>query len=359
MSVKCERNCKSKDCKGVCQISQLVINADGKCVCFKPAPEYEPIRADNVVIFDKAGIPSIMVRFSRVTDKELFDGSDKVFPAFIIGGQVYDEIYISKYPNTIINGKAYSLPYQKPATNVTYTDAEEACFSKGEGWHLWTAAERGLLANICKKNDVFPHGNTNYGKWHGDEKEKGETYGYGRTLTGTGPATWNHDYTVFGVSDLCGNIYEWFRGLRLMNGVLQAPENNDAAMDIDLSEDSDKWKPLLADNGKIIRMDCTDGDVRFTTDEDISEDYNGCEWQDVVMDIEVTEQMKELALYPGEPNAYLYVDTEGERLPLCGGRWAYAAGAGVFGVDLHAARSNSHDLIGFRSAFYRKLDTEN
>lgn len=55
------------------------------------------VEHDVVAIYDNAGIPSIMHRFRRVTNKELFGGSDAVHPAFIIGGEVYDEIYISVY----------------------------------------------------------------------------------------------------------------------------------------------------------------------------------------------------------------------------------------------------------------------
>lgn len=53
---------------------------------------------DVVAIYDNAGIPSIMHRFRRMNDKDLFHGGkDKPHPAFIIGGEVYDEIYISVY----------------------------------------------------------------------------------------------------------------------------------------------------------------------------------------------------------------------------------------------------------------------
>lgn len=48
---------------------------------------------DNVVIYDDAGLPSVMVKISRPKDTE------KIHPMFIIGGEVYDEIYISKYKN--------------------------------------------------------------------------------------------------------------------------------------------------------------------------------------------------------------------------------------------------------------------
>ena len=87
-------------------------------------------------------------------------------------------------------------------------------------------------------------------------------------------------------------------------------------------------------------------------------DYDGCEWGDAEFEFGITEQMKELALYPGEPKAYLYADTEGERLPVAGGNWAGGAYAGVFNLDLNIARSYSGSAFGFRSAFYGKLDSE-
>ena len=83
------------------------------------------VEHDVVAIYDNAGIPSIMHRFRRVTNKELFGGSDAVHPAFIIGGEVYDEIYISVYENTMINGKPYSLPLQEPVTNITMKSQEK------------------------------------------------------------------------------------------------------------------------------------------------------------------------------------------------------------------------------------------
>ena len=87
-------------------------------------------------------------------------------------------------------------------------------------------------------------------------------------------------------------------------------------------------------------------------------DYDGCEWGDAEFEFDATEQMKELALYPGEPEAYLYADTEGERLPIAGGLWDNGARAGVFYLYLSSARSGSAGHLGFRSAFYGKLDSE-
>lgn len=318
-----------------------------------PAP-VDGVKEETVVIYDNAGIPSIMRKFSRVTNAELFGGTDKPHPAFVIGGEVYDEIYISVYPNCEINGKPYSLPFQKLWTNITNDDAAKACFSKGEGWHLMTTAEWGLIANISLKNDTLPHGNTNCGKYHADESEKGVAYDNYRTLAGSGPATWTHNHKPDGVHDLCGNVWEMVRGLRIKDGMLQAAKNNDAAMDIDLSEASGDWLPIVDSERNAIYASVSDGDITLTTDEDISQDYDGCEWGDVNMDCE-SEQLKELALYSGENNAYLYIDsTDGERFPFRGGNWSSGTGAGVFSASLNASRAYTGTYVGFRSAYYKK-----
>ena len=312
------------------------------------------VKCDVVAIYDNAGIPSFMYRFTRVSNKELFGGSDKPHPAFVIGDELYDEVFVSVYENCEINGKPYSLPYQKPWTNITNDEAARACFSKGEGWHLITAPEWGLLANTSLKNGTLPHGNTNGGKYHADPTEHGKTYdGGSKTLTGSGPATWTHNHTPEGVHDLCGNIWEMVRGLRIKNGMLQRAKDNDAALDIDLTTEGDGWENILDDSGKPIRVS-VDGSITLTTDADIEQDYTGDCWEDVNMDCE-SEQLKELALYAGEPKAYCYVDsTEGEYFPIRGGYWSHGANAGVFSTYLANPRSRSNTNIGFRSAYFKK-----
>lgn len=313
------------------------------------------VKHEVVAIYDNAGIPSIMHRFTRVTNEELFGGSSKTHGAFIIGGEEYDEIYISVYENCEINGKPYSLPHMKPWTNITNDDAARACFSKGEGWHLLTALEWGLLADTSLKNGTLPHGNTNCGKYHAEPEEQGEAYDGYRTLTGSGPATWTHDHTPEGVHDLCGNIWEMVRGLRLKNGKLQAAKNNDAALDIDLTEEGDDWQDVLDDAGNPVRVSVSDeDDITITTEQDIEKDYCGSRWGDVKIECE-SEQLKELALFNGESEAYFYADsTEGEYFPLRGGHWFHGASAGVFYTHLCNPRSNVGSHIGFRSAYFKK-----
>lgn len=311
---------------------------------------------DVVAIYDDAGIPSIMHRFRRMSNKELFGGSDKPHPAFIIGGEVYDEIYISVYPNVMINGKPYSLPFQKPADNLTLDDFSKACFSKGEGWHPMTAAEWGFLANLSLKLGTLPHGNTDCGAWHGDHKEHGQKApNSNRTLTGTGPETWTHDHTKTGVHDLCGNIWELLAGLRIKNGVLMVAKNNDAALpETDLTKCGDDWKLLTDDKGAPVYVSASGSEIVFTTDYDEAGGLGSCEWGKVKTECK-SEMLKEYALFSGEKEAYCCIDaTEGEYIPIRGGSWSSGGDAGVFSLSLYNPRASSSWGVGGRAAFFKK-----
>lgn len=123
---------------------------------------------NNVVIFDDRGIPSIMCRFVRPKDTE------EIPAVFKIGDKVADAIYISKYPNTVIDGRAYSMPMADPTVNITFDEAVQACRCKGLGWHLMTAVEYEYLLNQSREKGTMPHGNTDWGKdyYHKDEQGK-------------------------------------------------------------------------------------------------------------------------------------------------------------------------------------------
>ena len=158
-----------------------------------------------------------------------------------------------------------------------------------------------------------------------------------------------------GIHDLCGNVWEMIRGLRIINGKIEVAKDNNAALDIDLTEAGDDWQPLTAPNGKQINFSVGD-DFKFTTDEP-ENGYNGTEWENVYSDFGFSDELKELALYPGEDNAYLYVDsTEGEYLPYRGGDWGSGTNAGVFCTILNDGRANTSCAFGFRSAYFKKKD---
>ena len=103
-----------------------------------------------------------------------------------------------------------------------------------------------------------------------------------------------------------------------------------------------------------------DGDeIKITAEQQIKDDYSGCRWADVAVECE-SEQLKELAFFAGEPDAYCFVDsTEGEYVLSRGGSWSSGAGSGVFYAGLLSARSNSPAGIGGRSAYFRKHSTLN
>lgn len=200
---------------------------------------------NNVVIFDDRGIPSIMCRFVRPKDTE------EVPAVFKIGDKVADAIYISKYPNIVIDGRAYSMPMADPTVNITFDGAVQACRCKGLGWHLMTAVEYEYLLNQSREKGTMPHGNTDWGKDYYHNDEQGKVSNLGRTYTGTGPVTWNHDHTPYGVSDLNGNVWEWLAGLRIKDGVIEfIPDNKAASPYLDnwTNKEQPEDKPLLPAN---------------------------------------------------------------------------------------------------------------
>lgn len=142
----------------------------------------------NEVIYDKNGRPDIMV---------VFTPSELGLPDTLRGRKV-KEYAISKYPNTLIDGVPYSLPFMKPAVNISHDEAIRLCESKGEGWHLITNDEWVALGLWSWDNDTMPTGNTASGKSHSHPEQTGTTYdgGCGKTLTGSGPVQWNHDGPV-------------------------------------------------------------------------------------------------------------------------------------------------------------------
>ena len=305
----------------------------------------------NEVIFDSRGIPDIMVVFTP----------DELGLPAEIRGKAVKEYAISKYPNTLIEGVPYSLPYQQPAVNINHDEAIRLCEGKGPGWHLITNDEWAALAHQSRKNGTLPRGNTDCGKNHSHPEETGTTYkdssGSSKTLTGSGPVTWNHDHTAEGVADMCGNIWEHVGGIRFVNGQVQVIPNNEAAAGADQSKDSKEWTPLYTADGDTIYYDVEDGRIGLRPVEPDSKDYDGVEFKELIGSaIDVPEKLIELGLYPApgyEGTDYFWLDTDGERIVFRGGRWGNGANAGVFYFNGHSSRANVYWDVGFRSALVR------
>lgn len=324
---------------------------------------------NNEIIVDDLGKPSVMVKIPKFTYEDLGLPGSGTHPAFIVNGKEVPYIYISKYQNIVENGRAYSLPYQRPHHTVDFDQAKAFCEAKGKGWHLMSNAEWAAIALWCKKNNCMPYGNNNYN--YGDyynTSEKGAPMGeynedWGEeipyTATGSGPKSWFHNNDFSGIADLNGNVYEWVSGVRCHKGELQVIENNNSAMGVDESAESTLWK-AISQAGKYVAPG-TSGAIKYGSGGITAEGM--FKEATAASGVTIPALVKALALFPNDAadtyrDDYYYVDSSSaDRLFSRGGYCGGGDHAGVFCYYGYDGRSYAYGDLGFRSAFV-ELPTE-
>ena len=337
----------------------------------------------NTVLLDDMGMPSIMVPFPKLTYADIMTGGTQdPLPAFLVDGHEIPVIYESKYQNIVVNDRAYSLPFEDPRVYITFDQALQMCRNKGDGWHLHSNALWAAIQSWCYRNKTVPHGNGNYGKDYSNPHEHGVTtyidgnHGGGRTATGSGPVTWYHNYDSSGIADLCGNIWEWVAGLRMVNGEIQIiPYGNSMKADCNMSATSTEWKAIMP-NGTLVAPgtagtlkydgETATGAPRINTAVEFKPGTDdGYYWRQfgtlaAKAGVDIPPMMKALGLAPIPDYEYgnggFWIRPQAaERLPFRGAGWDRTTHAGVSALRLDDPRSLSYVSVGFRAAFYEKL----
>ncbi|MGL5948143.1 MAG: hypothetical protein ACRCYV_03655 [Aeromonas sp.] len=344
------------------------------------------------VLYTAKGQPTYMhviPRF-RVEDIDPALGTG-THPAFIVNGVEKSELFIGQYGGCLRDGELLSLPGVDCATNLDFDQSLAYAKAAGQGHHLMTHAEQAAIALWCHKNGFMPRGNTDYGRSSGakfetgrrvDRGVPGSSSGTPRILTGSGPVSWRHNNHPNGIAELCGNVWEWRGGLRLVDGEIQVLANNNAADNSkSQARNSAEWQAIAASSGALVAPGAAgtlkyDASAAGTTSDhgspvlsDVVSNRNGPQGDDAHAAGNTTDALekitakaglvvpamaKQLALFPlvtelgGDT---LYVRNYGERLAISGGAWNNAASAGVFALNLGDARSHRNTHIGVRPAF--------
>ena len=299
-----------------------------------------------VVIYDKNGLPNMMLKVENTAPTK-----EQADPIFIVKGVEYDSIYLSRFLNSAVGGQVVSLPFRDPLASISMDDAIRKIRQKGEGWHLLTNCEWQYIKGTTRPGT---HGNTAYGKYHGDDAERGVLSEYGRTETGSGPASWYHNGNKeTGIADTIGNVWKIVSGIRLKRGKLEYMANNDAAApDADLSEESREFLEVLVD-GCPVKIGPGENGMMITTGE--VEGYDCVERGDVCIDLKtVPDILKDIGIITDDTEAETEIfaaDAElDEAICFVGAGWNGTSNSGPSALYFYYPRAHARAYVGLFSA---------
>lgn len=322
---------------------------------------------ENTVLYDDLGIPSVMVRVPAMRCSELLENceNDDFHPAFAAGKRIIREIWVSKYLNCVVDGRAASLPMYTPQRIRTFDEAVTLCRAKGAGWLPMPFQLRMAIALWCRRQGFMPSGNNNHGHDFFHMEEGGILSAEELTLTGSGPPGWSHNGHREGIWDLNGNLNEWDAGFRLMNGEIQLIAMEELLMpDGDLSSESSLWSCLSA-QGKLVPAGSADAlhyevpEVGIQLSQGAGQSGIGnCAFKDIKAQrrLKIPDMARLLGLFPpdcAKPEAagWRWVNTEGEMMPICGGAYGVLDHAGIFFVGMTKPRKEDYTFAGVRCIY--------
>lgn len=334
----------------------------------------------NSVFWDNQGNPNVMVWINKFNCEDINQAIlDKwgvdcqlgtgTHPAFIKQGQEMRGFWYGKYQaSESLAGGCSVVEGATPLVNINFDDAKALCQSKGENWHMASNSEWAAVAYLSLAHGQALRGNTDRGRAHDAKNESGrrvdnlapgDSSSAGFTGTGTGPNTWSHDGTAFGVFDLVGNVWEWVDQLKMQDGQIVCPdENNDEISEYawqrhnvyyDVDNPTDRNITLNNELLNILGEVGQNHNLGFSAISPFnavlkSPSYTG------------NELMRQLALEcPTDLLALtgkLFTRNFGERFPFRGGVFFMGESAGLAAMNLHYNRTSELSSVGFRPALF-------
>lgn len=336
--------------------------------------------------------PSVVVwRPAHKASYYLSGAGDDFHPAFKAGANMYPGYWAGKYAGPYVTSNSKTLLLSLPGfdgktnaltgaqvdtsydTSVTYGTAG------GNGSHSITNAEYMEIALDCYNSGWQPKGNNLYGRDSSDP-DAHEYYGVpsywssnkiGRVLNGSGPLSWFHDGSPWGVWGLNGNFNDVATGFRQKAGEIQVIANNDAALsDCNHSDASGSWKAILQDGTLVtpgtegtLKYDAlsaitisTSVTVRTTSAK--SHTFGTVAAADGVTIPKIAQLLgiAPIGTAAQHGNDYIYIrnDADGtysETVARRGGYWINGTQNGVFYLGLGSHRSSTNSYYGSRLAF--------
>lgn len=287
-------------------------------------------------------------------------------PAFLVNSVAKSELFIGAYLASMSDGEALALPGMTPQVSYTFDQARAACVANGAGWHLMTNWEWAAVALWCMANGFQPRGNTDWGRHHTSRFETGRRVdgvapgsatGNGATLTGSGPAAWSHDGTPAGIADLVGNVWEWNDGMRLQDGRVYMPNDNNYTLAEASWPAQNLWfsgsSTTASGTVNLITTSAVtrNGAVGDDNNSGLSDYRNP--WSSTPITGTAPLATKQALIAPAgiSPLGAVYARTYGARFPLRGAGWNLAGYAGLAALNFYDSRGLAFYNIGFRPAF--------